>query len=93
MVVVLVVIIVCFACVSFWPHQQKTAIQYRASTTNLPSLTAEAHADFITTLPGLPAECNERQYSGYLKVANGGQLHYWFVESQDNPAEDPVALW
>jgi hypothetical protein len=33
--------------------------------------------------------------SGYLNVdpTNNRNLFYWFVESQNNPATDPVVLW
>uniref|UniRef100_A0A2P2I6N2 Carboxypeptidase n=1 Tax=Hirondellea gigas TaxID=1518452 RepID=A0A2P2I6N2_9CRUS len=39
-----------------------------------------------------------RQYSGYLVLDNENSLspkkiHYWFIESQDNPRNDPVVLW
>jgi serine carboxypeptidase-like clade 1 len=34
-------------------------------------------------------------YSGYFNVTNGNgkQIHYVFVESQNNPTQDPVLLW
>ena len=34
-------------------------------------------------------------YAGYINVdkANNRNLFYWFVESQGNPATDPVVLW
>jgi carboxypeptidase C (cathepsin A) len=34
-----------------------------------------------------------RQYSGYLNISASKYLHYWFVESEKNPASDPVVLW
>jgi len=46
----------------------------------------------IVNLPGAPA-VTFKQYSGYLDVGNRHLLHYWFVESQNNPATDPVLLW
>ncbi|EYC11843.1 hypothetical protein Y032_0049g1805 [Ancylostoma ceylanicum] len=48
----------------------------------------------ITSLPGAPA-VNFKQYSGYYTVGatKNHQLHYWFVESQNNPATDPVLVW
>ena len=51
--------------------------------------------DEIKSLPGLDAAINFRQYSGYLKADKGGKkfIHYWFVESQNDPAKDPVLLW
>ncbi|KAI3369587.1 hypothetical protein L3Q82_024497, partial [Scortum barcoo] len=50
-------------------------------------------ADEVTYLPGLQKQPSFRQYSGYLSVADGKHLHYWFVESQKNPSSDPVVLW
>uniref|UniRef100_A0A4W6FGV7 Carboxypeptidase n=1 Tax=Lates calcarifer TaxID=8187 RepID=A0A4W6FGV7_LATCA len=50
-------------------------------------------ADEVTYLPGLQKQPSFRHYSGYLSVADGKHLHYWFVESQNVPASDPVVLW
>ncbi|KAL2090907.1 hypothetical protein ACEWY4_013170 [Coilia grayii] len=50
-------------------------------------------ADEIKFLPGLPKQPSFKQYSGYLNVADNKHLHYWFVESQSNPAKSPVVLW
>ncbi|KAK6738122.1 hypothetical protein RB195_020308 [Necator americanus] len=51
-------------------------------------------AALITNLPGAPP-VNFKQYSGYYTVGatKNHQLHYWFVESQNNPASDPLLLW
>lgn len=53
--------------------------------------------DEIKDLPGLNDPINFRQYSGYLKADDNKKpkkfLHYWFVESQSDPAKDPVLLW
>ncbi|KAM9859633.1 lysosomal protective protein isoform 2-T2 [Aulostomus maculatus] len=50
-------------------------------------------ADEVTFLPGLQKQPSFKQYSGYLSVADGKHLHYWFVESQKTPSSDPVVLW
>lgn len=56
-----------------------------------------AEDDEIKNLPGLNDPINFRQYSGYLKADDKERtkkfLHYWFVESQNDPAKDPVLLW
>uniref|UniRef100_A0A8C8DL37 Carboxypeptidase n=1 Tax=Oryzias sinensis TaxID=183150 RepID=A0A8C8DL37_9TELE len=50
-------------------------------------------ADEITYLPGLQKQPSFKQFSGYLSGTEGKHLHYWFVESQNNPSQDPVVLW
>nr|CAD2141335.1 unnamed protein product [Meloidogyne enterolobii] len=47
----------------------------------------------INNLPGLEAEINFNHYSGYLQVSNYHFLHYWFVESQNDPENDPIIFW
>uniref|UniRef100_A0A672ZWP0 Carboxypeptidase n=1 Tax=Sphaeramia orbicularis TaxID=375764 RepID=A0A672ZWP0_9TELE len=54
---------------------------------------AAPDADEVKYLPGLAKQPSFKQYSGYLSVAHGKHLHYWFVESQSKPASDPVVLW
>uniref|UniRef100_A0A646QCJ4 Carboxypeptidase n=1 Tax=Hemiscolopendra marginata TaxID=943146 RepID=A0A646QCJ4_9MYRI len=49
--------------------------------------------DEIVDLPGLPSKPNFHQYSGYLNATNGRLLHYWFVESERDPSNDPLLLW
>ncbi|ESP01459.1 hypothetical protein LOTGIDRAFT_206131 [Lottia gigantea] len=54
---------------------------------------AAVPADMISSMPGLKVQPNFKQYSGYLKASGTKKLHYWFVESQRNPKEDPLVLW
>ncbi|XP_059166870.1 lysosomal protective protein-like isoform X2 [Physella acuta] len=57
------------------------------------TLTSSAPSeDLIVNLPGLTWEPNFKQYSGYLSVGSK-MLHYWFVESTNNPRTDPLVLW
>lgn len=51
--------------------------------------------DEITSLPGLNYTPNFKHYSGYLEADTEKNRfwHYWFVESQSNPSEDPLVLW
>jgi carboxypeptidase C (cathepsin A) len=60
-----------------------------------PSLnyTAEALADQITDLPGLTFTPSFAQFSGYLEVSPTRSIHYWYIESLNNPTTDPVVLW
>ncbi|KAK7080658.1 hypothetical protein SK128_012961 [Halocaridina rubra] len=49
--------------------------------------------DEILSLPGLDFAITYRHYSGYLTGSEGKNLHYWFIESANDPATDPVILW
>uniref|UniRef100_A0A673J2S6 Carboxypeptidase n=1 Tax=Sinocyclocheilus rhinocerous TaxID=307959 RepID=A0A673J2S6_9TELE len=50
-------------------------------------------ADEIKYLSGLSKQPSFKHYSGYFNVADNKHLHYWFVESQKDPANSPVVLW
>ncbi|CAI2358246.1 unnamed protein product [Caenorhabditis sp. 36 PRJEB53466] len=54
---------------------------------------ARKQADKIVDLPGLTYKINFNQYSGYLNASTTHKFHYWFVESQNDPANSPVLLW
>lgn len=34
-----------------------------------------------------------RHFSGFLDSGEGDRLHYWLVESENDPVSDPVGLW
>ena len=56
--------------------------------------TNDALADQITNLPGAEKlDLNFNQFSGYLTVDGSKEMHYWFVESMEDPANAPVAFW
>ncbi|CAJ0558091.1 unnamed protein product, partial [Mesorhabditis spiculigera] len=63
--------------------------------TNDTGLNARAKADMIQSLPGITFPITYRMFSGYLtpQVAKTHHLFYWFVESQNDPVNDPVLLW
>jgi hypothetical protein len=44
-------------------------------------------------LPGMTFEYNHQQYSGFLNLPSNNNLHYWFLESQGSPSQDPLVLW
>jgi carboxypeptidase C (cathepsin A) len=48
--------------------------------------------DEITSLPGWTGALPSKQYSGYLNVSST-HLHYWLVESENDPANAPTVLW
>ncbi|CAI2367171.1 unnamed protein product [Moneuplotes crassus] len=54
---------------------------------------AARDADLLgAPLPGCTND-NFRQYSGYLDVTEDKKFHYVFVESQNDPANDPLLFW
>jgi len=63
--------------------------------------TAEQLSSQITDLPGLPesgmGQRPFKMFSGYIAVNEEGEaprsLFFWFVESQRDPASDPVVMW
>jgi len=55
--------------------------------------TATPSNDLVTHIPGLAVQPAFKTYSGYLQATGTRRLHYWFAESQSNPAKDPLVLW
>lgn len=62
-------------------------------------VTAAPAGDEILSLPGWSGPLPSRMYSGLITsgtAPNGLGLmhqHYWFVESENDPANDPVVVW
>ena len=54
---------------------------------------AAVQEDLVTALPGYSGELPSKHYSGYISTGElsgqKGQLHYWFIESQNDPSTDP----
>lgn len=68
-----------------------------ADTVDLKNPVRSAAEDEVKSLPGLNYSVNFKQYSGYLEADDNKPTnrfwHYWFVESQSDPAKDPLVLW
>jgi len=55
---------------------------------------AKPEEDRVLEIPDMAVMDKFGYYSGYVGVpGTGKQLHYIFVESQSNPATDPLVLW
>jgi carboxypeptidase C (cathepsin A) len=58
---------------------------------------AAISSDRVTSLPGYDGDLPSTHYSGYIptgvKTGLAGYLHYWFIESENDPSTDPVVLW
>jgi len=61
------------------------------------SVAADIPADEVKNLPGWSGSLPSRHYSGLINVGSqtgsSGKLHYWFIESENKPASDPIVLW
>ena len=51
------------------------------------------HASFHAPFSGWSGALPTKHYSGYLQPSGGKFLHYYLVESTNNPATDPVVFW
>ena len=47
----------------------------------------------LVVFPYQEGEVGFKQYSGYLDVLPTRHIHYVYVESQGDPAKDPVVFW
>ena len=55
--------------------------------------TDDAQKDQIISLPGLNFQPDFNQFSGYIPVSDTRNIHYWYIESSNNPSTDPVVFW
>lgn len=48
----------------------------------------------VTAIPGY-GKTRERQFAGYLPVSekNNAFIYFWLIESQGDPANDPIVIW
>lgn len=51
-----------------------------------------ATKDQIISLPGSP-EFSSKQYSGFLSISATKNIHYYYVESENDPATDSIVFW
>uniref|UniRef100_A0A915DQT0 Carboxypeptidase n=1 Tax=Ditylenchus dipsaci TaxID=166011 RepID=A0A915DQT0_9BILA len=70
-----------------------TASCFAISVYSQKGIVGTAKQDEIKNLPGVQFDVKFRHYSGYLQVSSNHFLHYWFVESQKNPSDDPLVFW
>lgn len=64
------------------------------ATSSVSGYTEKALADQVTNLPGAEnLDIPFNQFSGYLNISETKQMHYWMVESMNDPATDPIAFW
>lgn len=85
----------------WWEYEEEAAADDSPIILGRPRLppphdyTEEALRDKIVGLPGLDVDLGFNMFAGYLTVSedNGRNIFYWYVESQNDPATDPVVFW
>ena len=76
-----------------------SVISFALLVSSVAAYSPEAVADQVTNLPGSQnLKLNFNQFSGYLDIpgtsgSKSKHMHYWFVESQNNPSSDPITFW
>eukprot|EP01033_Poteriospumella_lacustris_P020830 gene20830-15345_t len=76
-----------------------SVISFALLVSSVAAYSPEAVADQVTNLPGSQnLKLNFNQFSGYLDIpgtsgTKSKHMHYWFVESQNNPSTDPITFW
>jgi cathepsin A (carboxypeptidase C) len=55
--------------------------------------TPEALRDEVTSLPGQTVRLFSRQFSGYLQISDSKFIHYYYVDSENDPKNDPLVFW
>ncbi|KAK6033227.1 serine carboxypeptidase, partial [Ostertagia ostertagi] len=59
----------------------------------VPLMSAAPELEQIKSLPNLVEPMRSKQYAGYVEVSPVKQLFYWYIESESNPANDPLVLF
>jgi len=82
----------CYAGWNGRVHEMEVKKHHHLIGTNCDDTQVEC-ADRITSLPGMEQLPSFDMYSGYLSPSGSKKLHYWFVQSQSDPVNDPVVVW
>jgi carboxypeptidase C (cathepsin A) len=55
--------------------------------------TAAARADEVPRMPGAEEAHHSNHYSGFLDLTSTRHMHYFYVESEASPVDDPIIFW
>lgn len=81
-------------CVTFRRDVQQGIAPFSAAATPASFMKSQPSFGQVNFLPGY-GPVDEVQYAGYLPINNAtdSMMYYWFFESQNDPANDPLVLW
>ncbi|KAJ7655989.1 carboxypeptidase C [Mycena polygramma] len=75
-----------------WYHDGKQFIKQNELLYELILHEAFSERQLRITKPEL-CDTSVKQYSGYFDIADDKHLFFWFFESRNSPASDPLVLW
>lgn len=55
--------------------------------------TPAAVRDQVVNLPGAESAFKSHHFSGFFNISATSYIHYMYIESENNPANDPVIFW
>ena len=55
--------------------------------------TSKAMLDQVVSLPGAKSSFKSRHFSGFLNITSSRNIHYFYIESENDPVNDPVVFW
>ena len=63
------------------------------AATAMPTALAAVAEHLIAALPNQSVAMLSNHYSGYLEIDTGLFVHYYLVESESDPKDDPLVFW
>ncbi|TKA74781.1 hypothetical protein B0A55_03847 [Friedmanniomyces simplex] len=91
-----------------WPAHKPTAKQtaakfldkrqyFPANATDVKTITSPTNVTIRYKMPGEAGVCETtpgvNSYAGYIDMAPNVHMFFWFFESRNDPANDPLTLW
>lgn len=77
--------------------KRQDPVVYPADVTNYTTIRSPTGSSIRYKEPGKAGVCETtpgvNSYTGYIDLAPDMHAFFWFFESRDNPASDPITLW
>jgi carboxypeptidase C (cathepsin A) len=63
------------------------------STMRVAAYTTLARSDQITSMPSASSSFRSNQFSGLLNITSSKYIHYFYIESENDPETDSIVFW